>query len=103
MLTAYHRLSDRLLRTLSAAALTAAVIGFGMTLPGDPASHVLLAVAAVAALTVALAANGQVAWTIVPVRARVAGACGHVEAPTAYWCAVQPPSRPQRARAPGRH
>lgn len=29
------------------------------------------------------------------------GASGHVQASTAYWCAVPAPRRPQRPRAPG--
>jgi hypothetical protein len=81
--------------------LTAVVLMLGVASPGNLVGHALVAAAAVAALAIAL---GHTAYApaLRPVRVRSDRAGGHVEAPTAYWCAVAAPSRPQRPRAPGR-
>lgn len=65
--------------------------------------QVLLTAAAVGLLTAVMASTGQHVVQPLPVRARPSGVAGAVPASTAYWCALDAPSCPQRPRAPGRH
>ena len=75
--------------------LSSAALG-GFTL------QALVATAAAAALAVALGRSAQVPVRVRAVRAPAGRHRDHVEAPTAYWCSVSAPSRPERPRAPGR-
>ncbi|GAA2470964.1 hypothetical protein [Terrabacter carboxydivorans] len=67
------------------------------------AGQVLLTAAAVGVLTAVLASTGQHVVRPLPARANPSGVSGAVPASTAYWCALDAPSCPQRPRAPGRH
>ncbi len=58
----------------------------------------VVGLAALAALSTSAARGG---WAVPTVRCTSGGASGHVEAPTAYWCAVPTPALPARPRAPG--
>ena len=82
-------------------ALVAAVLLLGVASPGNLVGHALVA-AAVTAVAIALGHTAYAPAALRPARVRSDRAGGHVEAPTAYWCAVAAPSRPQRPRAPGR-
>ncbi|MGO4597396.1 hypothetical protein [Terrabacter sp. 2RAF25] len=62
----------------------------------------LVATAAAAALVATLGRTAHVPVRVHAVRARPGSRREHVDAPTAYWCSVDAPSRPQRPRAPGR-
>lgn len=88
----------------SLAATVVALLGslFGSITDASP-GQVLLTAAAVGLLTAVLAAAGQHVVQPVPVRVRPSGVPGAVPASTAYWCALDAPSCPQRPRAPGRH
>lgn len=63
--------------------------------------ELVLAVAVMTALTTSLLAVSRTASPVVRVQTPSTGASGHIEAPTAYWCALAAPRRPQRPRAPG--
>src|SRR5262245_20103638 len=65
-------------------------------------AHVVFTAAAVGVLTALLASAAQHVVQPRPVRARPSGVSGAVPASTAYWCALEAPSCPQRPRAPGR-
>ncbi|MGO4603894.1 hypothetical protein [Terrabacter sp. 2YAF2] len=67
------------------------------------AGQVLLTAAAVGVLTALLASTGHHVVQPLPVRAHPSGVAGAVPASTAYWCALDAPSCPQRPRAPGRY
>ncbi|WP_330475321.1 hypothetical protein [Terrabacter sp. C0L_2] len=67
------------------------------------AGQVLLTAAAVGLLTAVMASAGRQVAPPVPVRVHSSGVPGAVPASTAYWCALDAPSCPQRPRAPGRH
>lgn len=67
------------------------------------AGQVLLTAAAVGVLTAVLASTAQRVVQPLPVRTHPSGVSGAVPASTAYWCALDAPSCPQRPRAPGRH
>ena len=73
----------------------------GLTAQALVAGTVTTAVAA--ALAVALGRTARVPVRVRAVRAPSGRHRDQVEAPTAYWCSVSAPSRPQRPRAPGRH
>ncbi|OFE16674.1 hypothetical protein BA895_03590 [Humibacillus sp. DSM 29435] len=75
------------------------VLGAAGGTPGG-GQHLVLAVAVATALTTLLLASGRTASPAVPVRTATTGASGHIEASTAYWCAVAAHRRPQRPRAP---
>ncbi len=66
-------------------------------------ADVLFTAAAVGVLTALLASAAQHVVQPRPARARPTGVSGSVPATTAYWCALDAPSCPQRPRAPGRH
>ena len=88
-------------RVLPAVVLTTAIALFGAVAPGRPFACALLAAAAVAAMAAVLSSAGRVARAVRELPSRTGGASGHVDAPTAYWCAVQVPRRPAQPRAPG--
>lgn len=86
---------------VTALAASTLLLVLASTSLGGLTAQALVATTVVAALAVAL---GRTAYRPVRVRAVRAPSGrhrGHVEAPTAYWCAVSAPSRPQRPRAPG--
>lgn len=56
----------------------------------------------VCAWSAALRAAGRTSAMAVRARVRARGASGHVDAASAYWCAVPVPRRPRLPRAPGR-
>ena len=66
---------------------------------GEP---LVLAVAVMATLTTAALSATHAVPPARRVQSPSRGASGHVEASTAYWCALSAPRRPQRPRAPGR-
>lgn len=68
----------------------------------DTAAGAALVAAAVLAVTAVAVAAARPAATRQVGRARVGVSREHVDAPGAYWCAVQVPHCPQRPRAPGR-
>lgn len=86
-------------RVLPAVALTALFL-FGAISPENLCGCALLATA-VAVLVVVLSSAGHVTWAVRSVPSRTGGASEHVDAPTAYWCAVPVPRRPAQPRAPG--
>lgn len=97
----YGRMPSRL-PTQPTPTLTALFLTLGLLLTTAVGGHVMLtAVAAAAALT-ALAAAVRSAAAPGPVRVQSRSAVGHVDASTAYWCALPVPVRPHRPRAPGR-
>jgi hypothetical protein len=67
------------------------------------AGQVLLTAAAIGVLTAVLATTRQHVVQPLPARTHPSGVAGAVPASTAYWCALDTPSCPQRPRAPGRH
>ncbi len=68
----------------------------------DPAAGVaLLAVVGLAAMAALWASAAGGGWAAPSVGRPSGGASGHVEASTAYWCAVPTPRLPARPRAPG--
>ena len=87
-------------RVLPAIALAVALFLFGAGSLGNPSGGALL-ITAVAALAVVLSSVGRVARAIPDLPSQAGGASGHVDAPTAYWCAVQVLRRPAQPRAPG--
>ena len=97
-----HLLSgtDRALLAVCAGlvALTVFMGGAG-TLGG---AELLLAVTVAAALATSLLCTARAASPVLLGQAASSGASGHVEAPTAYWCALRAPRAPRRPRAPGR-
>lgn len=106
-----NALRDRVSRVSSArqsvpalvASLAATVVVIFGSLTGAGAGQVLVTAAAVGVLTAVLATTSQQAVRPLPVRANPSGVAGAVPASTAYWCALDAPSCPQRPRAPGRH
>ena len=62
--------------------------------------HLVLAVAVATVITTSLLSSGRAASSVVRVPTASTGASGHIEAATAYWCALAAPRRPQRPRAP---
>lgn len=64
--------------------------------------QLVLAVAVVTALTTSLFCISRTPSAGMRLqKTATTGASGHIEAPTAYWCALAAPRRPQRPRAPG--
>lgn len=63
--------------------------------------HLVVAVAVATAITTSLLSSARTASPVMRVRTASTGASGHIEASTAYWCALAVPRRPQRPRAPG--
>lgn len=92
---------------LAAFALTASLAATIVVLSGSLVAagpgHLLLSAATVGVLTAVLAATGRHVVQPLPVRIASTGVTGAVPASTAYWCALDAPSCPQRPRAPGRH
>jgi len=86
-------------------AATAIVVLGSLTgsLTGAGAGQVLLTAAALGVLTAVLASTRQQVVRPLPVRVNPSGVAEAVPASTAYWCALDAPSCPQRPRAPGRH
>jgi len=80
--------------------LTSSVTG---SVTDASAGQVLLTAAAVGLLTAVMASTSRQIVRPVPVRLHPSGVAGAVPASTAYWCALDAPSCPQRPRAPGRH
>lgn len=101
MHTAYGRMRSPLLPAQPALTLMVLLFGVGLALASDVGGPAFLAVVAAAALSVAFASAVRLASTPRPARLRSRSAVGHVDAPTAYWCALAVPVRPQRPRAPG--
>ncbi|WP_295697298.1 hypothetical protein [Lapillicoccus sp.] len=99
-MTSPSAVAAHLSRVLPAIAVTVALFLFGAGSFGTPSGTAFLA-AAVAALAVVLSSAGHVARPFPALPSRTGGASGHVDAPTAYWCAVQVPRRPAQPRAPG--
>jgi hypothetical protein len=86
-----------------AASLAAAVVVLLGAVTGASAGQLLLTAATVGVLTLVLTTTAVRAVRPVPVPVRPCGVAGAVPASTAYWCALEAPSCPQRPRAPGRH
>ena len=86
-------------------AATVVVLLGSLTSPvtGASAGQVLLTAAAVGVLTAVLATTTHHVVQPLPVGTHPSGVAGAVPASTAYWCALDAPSCPQRPRAPGRH
>ncbi len=100
----WHRraASGRVLLCACAVAVTlivTAVVGAAGGTPGG--QHLVLALAVAIVLTTALLSSARTASPVVRVRTAATGASGHIDASTAYWCALAAPRRPQRPRAPG--
>ncbi|MEW1952279.1 hypothetical protein [Terrabacter sp. NPDC080008] len=85
------------------AGLAATVVVLLGSLTGAGPGQLLVTAAAVGLVTAVLATTGRQVLRPVPVRASTSGVPGAVPASTAYWCALEVPSCPQRPRAPGRH
>ena len=87
------------------ASLAVAVVVLLGTVTGASAGQLLLTAATVGVLTLVLTTTAvrTVLPVPVPVPVRPSGVAGAVPASTAYWCALEAPSCPQRPRAPGRH
>lgn len=90
--------------TVAIGVVIGTVVGTAMGVAGGTpgGGELVLAVAMVTALTTALVAVSRTAAPVVRVPTAATGASGHIQASTAYWCAVTAPRRPQRPRAPGR-
>jgi hypothetical protein len=86
-----------------AATVVVLVGSLSASLTDASAGQVLLSAAAVGVLGMVLATAGQHVVQPLPARANPSGVAGAVPASTAYWCALDAPSCPQRPRAPGRH
>jgi len=85
------------------ASLAVAVVVLLGTVTGASAGQLLLTAATVGVLTLVLTTTAVRTVLPVPVPVRPSGVAGAVPASTAYWCALEAPSCPQRPRAPGRH
>ncbi|MDN5765288.1 MAG: hypothetical protein L0H96_07985 [Humibacillus sp.] len=90
--------------TVAIGVVIGTVVGTALGAAGGTPGGVelVLAVAVVSALTTSLLAISRTASPVVRAQTAATGASGHIEASTAYWCAVTAPRRPQRPRAPGR-
>lgn len=101
-MTARSRVLAWLSGVLPPTAVTAALVLLSALTLGGTSGPALIAAATAAALVVVLTSTGHVAWTAGRVLAGAGGASGHIEAPSAYWCALPVSHQPQRPRAPGR-
>ena len=77
-------------------ALTAA------TLSGPSIGQTLVVAMTVGALAALLATSGRLTVRAVSAVVTPDARGGEVDAPTAYWCALEAPTCPRRPRAPGR-
>ena len=86
-----------------AVAVTGIIVVVMGAVGGTPGGgeNLVLAVALATALATTLLSNARTASPMVRVQTASTGASGHVEASTAYWCALAAPRRPLRPRAPG--
>jgi len=92
-----------LVTSLAAAVLVVLLGALTASFTHADVAQVLVTAAAVGVLTAVLASAGQHVVQPLSVRASPSGVAGAVAASTAYWCALDAPSCPQRPRAPGRH
>lgn len=84
------------------AGFAVALAMLGAVVSGPSVTQTLIVAVTVGALAVILATAGRIAPRAVPAVVPARARAGEVDAPTAYWCALEAPTCPQRPRAPGR-